>query len=447
MYSSRKRKYDNVFNEAYNFATKANQAYNKYFSNTETQTGNPSSKKGSAASDASLAKFGKTRYKKNLEMMYARQGFVTKREGSGTVSARDVAYVGHSSYAINDLMNTVWTSIVRKLFRKAGFDVDNPNTPLPDLTPWGPTVANTWRIVLARSSYNRTNGTAVPVPDQNNFEYNVVATDTLITLGNQLATACTNFFGISGSSAFNLNQNPIYLQLLYQPAGDAGYTPMAMLNLLDETIHIYGKSHLFIQNRTRGEGVTAGEETIDTDVTTRMPLIGKRMNFKHGCPIARNDQVQALCYVDVVHGLCGVGTENVIGAAPTPLREIPNPGVFKNLDKFIGISLQPGQIKSGTVYHQWKGTLMQMYKIFRNDAGSIAPARQGTLDGIFKMQYMPGSSELYALEEPLNMTSTVSIRIAYEYNREIGAFSVTHKKKAPLANFNQTVGTLVVAST
>lgn len=371
----------------------------------------------------SVNKFKKPKKKVTIEEKFGRTGYVQKHEVSGTQSGTDCVYIGHSSYCIDDLQTVIWGCLVRKLFKKAGIDLESTSAVIPGFAGnffEGDTAQ--WRIQLARL-----NKLSVS-PNANNFQYDILATDSIRTVASQLVSASVPMYGTQGASATNQNTEPLFLNLYVLDTSTINtFKLKASMNLVNEIIHIYGKSTLKIQNRTTAVGDGA------TDVVTRNPLVGRRYHFNSGVPHQRNADIIGICYMSTEEGIMSKNQSaiNVTGGREPPVRS-----VFTNCTKHVGVKIDPGEIKYGSVYHTWSGTLLKYYKHFRRDTSAESDPAPGFQSRLY---YYPGKSEMYALEDSINLNNDVTISVAFEVQREVGAYSRTIKKSAILADYRQTL--------
>jgi len=366
----------------------------------------------------SLGKFSSKKKKASAskEALYSKTGYVIKRETNGEIAGESLVFLTHSSYVIDDLFKATWGAIIRKLFKKAGYEIDSIET-LPGRTPTdADSNTDIWKIVLERKSREG-------APD-NNFILTTGTTATLKSVAADVFSGTVAWFGSQGATATNSNTEVTYIYL-YDNTKSAGEDrPLSSINLMNEKVMCYGKSNMTIQNRT---ATTAGQ---DADTVNQLPMIGKRYFFNTGVPQNRVPDVGPMCKMNFENGIF-VGNNAFLVSS---LREPPVATAFRNIKGYNGVKIMPGEMKYGKVYHEWKGTLQEMYKKFRRDTSIDLDPGAPFYSAIY---YHPGTSELYALEHSINLTADSDLKAAFEVQHEIGVMLKTSKKRSLLSEYNQ----------
>lgn len=373
----------------------------------------------SRGSYGTLGKFSrKLRKKLNYEEQYAKTGAVVKRETSGTVQGIHWAMASHSVYAIDDVTNAIWSAVLRKLFKKAGIEIDSLYQTLPGTAtdPLNGNASQTFRVVLGRIDKTRP---LVMVPNYTAITPGV--TSNLYDLAKLCSSNAVTMYGREG--AFNSNaNNEIFYIFLYtlDAGGDAKLS--SSINLQNEIVTIYGKSQLKIQNRTTTDADG------DIDVVTRMPIIGKRYVFNSGVPSARLQEVQGLCQMSFEQG-CLTGSQVYVkgeGRLEPPLKT-----AFRNCKGANGVKLEPAEIKGGSIFHTWTGSIFTFYKVFRRDTSQNQIDPPTTFQSA--IYYYPGKSEMYIFEDTIDLASDANVTLAFEIQKEVGAKLRTLKKRSMLS--------------
>lgn len=339
---------------------------------------------------------------------YQSKGYLLNSEIFGRVDDADCVYVGHSTYDLNGLSQVISCSIIRKLFKKAGFDTDLPDQELP---LFAFNNADGFRVQWERIALN---GTIVTTSYVTVDGDNIRSVASASLLANQIREAME-----ANDSVNRGDFDRIALYSSDRNGLDTNWRLAAELSLKREVLDIYVKSELTVQNRTKS--ATTGNTS--TDSVDNQPLKGYMYEFTGGVPTMKTMGRNGLNRIPVN----GVVLVQAVDTNPAPLyREPPVPKTFSNCYKSSYCKLDPGSLKKTVIYSKWRG-------YFNNLIGGKL---KSVTDGI-SMTYAPGKAQMLALEERLNSGSTNLITVNYEAQRSIGAVLYTTKQPVMLADFAQ----------
>lgn len=349
---------------------------------------------------------------------YSSSGYVLHKEVFGSVSDPHCIYLGHTTFNINEIAEVVGKALLRKLFRKGGFNPDTPEQEIPG------------------EDYNNSTGyriemiTKTPAGVSTVFTYTLGNDQNINTIYNSWATLSNTLLSaMSGTATNKIERIALYT------ADDTGagnlYRFKTELNMQREVVQIAVTSKMVIQNRTLGAAATTG----DADRTDNQPLQGTRYQFVGGAPKTKG---MGNAVMDSVN-------QNSLTTTPSPVQpimtyrsqELPIPRLFQtpppvkwfgNVTKSSKVKLQVGEIKTSYITSYWRGYVNNM------------------LHGKFKVElagtwqtFMPGKCELFALEEVLNSGSGNPILASYECNRYVMGKLVTTKAPIMLPDYQEYV--------
>lgn len=360
-------------------------------------------------------KFAK-KFKRTKKNNYREKGFVHTAEIHGTISDPDCTYIGQSSYSGYQILEIICQCLLKKLFAKTGFICKDVTQTLPYFSDGN--VSNLWRIRFVR--LNREDGSL------DNQDYTTSSNVSIYTLVGDKSTGTAPLWPgfvnsmlafmtgeyASGTSALNV-QEPYRLEL-YREEGNVGvfYQAEAAIELTMEQIHIYSKSDLKVQNRT----LAADNSTDATDVSNN-PIIGYEYRFSSGSPRCKDGTSGHLSSVLEPSGIITARSAQMSSA----FKEPPPANAFWNCTSSARVKLDPGQIKKSSLWHSSKMPLLAFMKKCNFSVGTN-----------LKQISLFGKSSLLALEDIINVNAANNISIAYEINREFGAYLTTHYKNSSL---------------
>lgn len=403
-------------------AAKARQISNRRVTKTATGRSTTSARMGSGQY---VGKFKKATKKKDTWSTHLSKGFCNVDEINGTVSDANCVYVGHSTVSSVQTFELVSQVILRKVFEKVGrLNIVDVKRHLLGFQGF----ATGYRLELV--FVNTVTGAITST------SYDTIATESIYTiLGDNANAVAANWPGwanlwlpyIRGSGGANPPTSiPTELRLYRQEniSGASSYLGAGSIDLGNEKIHYKSVSAIKIQNRTQTGSGSSEAEAVDSN-----PLIGIHYTFKSAAPIIKAlgavSQNRSYLFTSIGSGnACMVarGGQFPVGSV---FNEPIEPRSFTNLKGSNKVQLNPGNIKSSKLYYSVTMSLNRFMKSLNDE-----------VDG-GKTINVPGSFEMYALEDIINIDSSVNIKIAYEVNRKMGCSLTTHKRTIAQGLFTQ----------
>ncbi len=340
------------------------------------------------------------------------KGYLQSYEEHGTLTDPRCVHIGHSTHNLRWFPGVIAKALLRRVISKAGFEVDDQEKVLPF------TYSNTnngWVFVL----YGVNEGTGAI---QESDRWNCDGTDTLETLaskpsatgGPSLFSLFTNIMtGSTVSNLFNLARFDMMVQ--DNSTFTAPLRLQASLNLNNHKLVIMSKSSITIQNRSKG--ATSGD--IDATAVDNQPLKGYMYQFGNGQVATK--QVGTLWNKGAVtatglikHVSADFENSGSNGYVSFSWREPQPPAIFRNVKGSTRVSLQPGDIKKGTVTSMYRGYFNDVLAKIRNRTNT--PANTSVFGPVL------GKSQLFSLEEVINTGDINQIVVQYETDKHIGCY-------------------------
>ncbi len=360
-------------------------------------------------------------------LKYARNGFVDTQEVSGIVNDPDCVYLTHSAIEFDYQLGMIARCLIRKMLKKVLNVSPGTEDEALDIDP----------TVVSASGLRFE---CVEIDVVSGIKYytfwDSVAGSTIATLAdninfvNLLRRQSTGIWmdSISATEGSNISNARKWIEFNCYQRGYASANPddLMLRHRLDmelETVHLYVKSSMKIQNRTR-----AADGSTDAQDVANNPIVGYKYDFKSGVPQCKVDGAYLL------NSVRGVGAVNVIRAAQLPnvFKEPPLGSVFSNVKKAVKVRMQPGDIKEGSINYKVNMKLLQFLRKLHRRVSYYS----GTPSDYIQMDSI-GPSQMYAFEDVINVNALELIQIGYEVNREIGMYITSGRKTVSLGKFQQ----------
>lgn len=340
-------------------------------------------------------------FKKGTRKGAKRAGMFTTchtQEVSGTVTDANCCYLIHGSGNSSVVVRYLCTEMIRKVMARAGFVVHSENETFQS------NAANTEGFTLRLFGQNNDSNTNIVV---NTYVFGPSVTLNVVT--NFFVNAFENYSAGYGLSDSN---NAVELTQFCLFDNKTSDSLVATVDLREEVVTLYSKSHLKVQNRT-----LSGDGTASTDNVNANPLQGYIYNFS-GIPKAKPKNMFAFNRMLDGNGVTLIKSADFAATLPE-LREPPLPRTFWNCYKSGKIRLDPGQIKEGIVAHKLKGNILKILRkiAYETTAGDTFLIRS------------PFRHQMVALEEVINVDPEESITISYEIDRKLYIKSSTKRIK------------------
>ena len=350
---------------------------------------------------------------------YQAQGVVFTKEVYGKVTSPDCIYICHSTYDQEQLSRTIALCILRKLFKKAGYDP----TSTKEAMPMKDFMADSAEVRFQITTEDIDTGTLT------NYAYDTDATDSLDTIvGATFVGQGFSFFDYinlimaqNDTSTYTiLNSVRLFTKDNYGPVVTVSdWRLKTNLNMKNEIMKIYSHSRLVVQNATKG----AASGSADDTAVDAQPLTGYFYQFAGGAPASKQRDNTGLSRLRSF-GLQLHRAQDL--SPPEDFKEPPLPATFNNCYKASAIGLEPGTMKRADLTSTWSGYFNNI--LF----GSLTQKRGASLQ--FNT---PGKSQLIALEEALNSGSTNLITTSYQSEKKMGVMLITGPKPIMIAKHEE----------
>jgi len=339
-------------------------------------------------------------------------------EVSGVISDKDCVYITHVACDTYQLIEEIVKVCIRKLFERAGMVLrDNREIISGENLADG----SGFRIELISENldssdsvrsvmvgYDTADGTTIAIAANAFFSAFLSISSTLQTLPG------------AGSDA---NGNVLSKFILWETTAVPTKRLAAELDLKNIEIDLFSKSELKFQNRSR-----SGDGTEQIDNVNNNPLVGYMYNFR-GIPKTRMHGPGALQSIPSNRGVQLVRASQLNANNSANFKEPPRSGDFINCTGKKKIYLNPGQVKSTTIYTQKSMGLYKLLKALKYHAGEVADAYQ-SFYSIFPTQ-------MIALEDVINVDLTEKIEVAYEVDRKLSVGCRVKRTHMNIRNFFQ----------
>lgn len=341
------------------------------------------------------------------------KGFLQSYEEHGTLVDPNCVHIGHSTHNQKWFPSVIAKALLRAVLSKAGFEVDDQEKVLPlsyDQSGLG------WVFVLY--GVNESTGAI-----QECERYNCSATDTLETMSTKLGAASggpslvTLLQTIMNGNTYSNLFNWARLDLMFTDSFQTGsfLRLAASLNLNNHKLVIMSKSSIVIQNRSKG--ATSGD--IDSHAVDNQPLKGYMYQFSNGQVATKQvgtlwnkGSLSSTGLIKKVAAdfLIAVGN----GYISNSWKEPQPPAIFRNVSGSTRLSLQPGDIKKGTITSYYTGYFNDVLGKIRDR--SNFPVNNAIFGPVL------GKSQLFSMEEVINTGTQNQIVVQYETDKHIGAY-------------------------
>lgn len=358
------------------------------------------------------------------------RGYQLTDEIHGVVTDPDCVYVGHATWNREKYARCIVGGLIRKLFKKAGFDISNSTAPLihsEDGT--GPT------NVEYQIEFQTINPDDAAVSHMTVAIDNADSLEDVVEMGSFMRTFFQTYFGLGTAN------DPYRLILSVKDTtsiSPPGYVfrPLSQLNLQHEHMTMYVQSTMKVQNRTLGAMATDGA----ADRVDAQPLNGRLYSYKNADPRLTFLQNQVIPAGDGTFRLNRVPEDGLFllrcPQLATNFKNPPLPKVFANINSAGFVSLEPGAIKQTSIHYKFSGKLVNVLKTMRpTSAGTfpLPPIGESGFSGV------RGKCVIIGLQERLATNSTNLVTVSYERELKMGCFFTTHTPPTLISTFTQDI--------
>lgn len=389
-------------------------------SQTQTQKKKRKTKAAGRRGGVFTGYFSKPRnFRKNPVEKFAK-GALRSQEVTGTITDPNIVYLAHSTICFDQALACVVQAVIRRvLYELLSIDVADP------LTSISPSNTNTTTPIL------QLNYTA------NGSNFNVQHFMTPTTSINSIVTTfAPTFRQFAQGGAPNSSDNAVELMNIEylinkQDSTGSNLANIGTFSFSDYKVHFFSTSSIKIQNRTVGADGSADAENVSST-----PVVGTQITFKGAVPKPRgpwapfDGDTKLFNTMDFETGV------NLIRGAQlsNEFNDRPLPSFFGNATKSSQIRLDPGEIKQDKYTNSYNMGLLYFLKKLRFNKGDATAAASAIAQNLY---YGIGTSTMYAIEEVINVSSTQNIRLAYEVQRNVGAYLTRIKPRSTVATFTQ----------
>lgn len=377
--------------------------------------------------------------KKNLKPNVLRsKGYESKVETYGAITDAHCVYLKHSSFHIEHIAETISAALIRKLFKKMGYDIPDMDIILSGVGPGTPD-ASKYRLLFQTIDPASTTGLV------DFYAFTFAATDTLADVARNVSSPKTLYNYLVG---YMLDKNDVEaLSLELQVSDNSGspgpnFITFARIDMQNEYLYLNVRSVLRMQNRTLAPAGTEGQDTARlTDVVDNQPLSGKVFTFKHGDPRLRyGSQPPLISQGGVSFGsgdTAQIGGVNWTGfdliratTLPNKYEEPPNKDHFVNCVSAKKFVLNVGACMQTGLSWRVHGRFTNVLKKFKPQRGTTSIT---SLDRVFKIA---GKSQLVCMEEFIRTENANTVKVGYEREYSCAASLVTKPKSSMSTKFS-----------
>lgn len=379
---------------------------------------------------------------KNLTT-FLKNGYHITKEDHGVVSDSDCVYIYHSNYRRYEISKVLTGALLRKLFRKGGMEIDNLQTELPLYD-----IANSdgFRITFTLKNPIDQTYASNDYITVNNESFDRIVTEMCVAGGGRIGDYMQNF--MANSTFAELYKFCLYIS--DRNGLDTNWRLISELNLENEKVELVLSSKLVVQNRTKGSGAPAEDANIER--VDNQPVKGMIYEFGNADPRLKSSAIigggvdnneDFLINTGSLVGIRTFGGTQMVGPGGGQyMREPPAPKLWKNIAKVSKVKLEPGEMKSTTVYNNYSNNLQVILRKLRAQLFGTGPGNMGIgYRGITSC-----SSQIIAMEEVLRTPGDNLILSQWENEFKCGAYCITKKKfgvlttdmivpSAPIAQF------------
>lgn len=348
--------------------------------------------------------------------MCKKKGYHVTLECFGSVSDPNAVYLQHSTWDSKWYAHSFVGAALRKLFKKAGIDVNDKNEIIP-LT--GSTDSR--NFIIEYYTQNPSTGAvavvgAVTTPTD--------SLDKLIDTTVLMIKVQVELYFNKGTDAMPYSLM-LYSSDIKQTDPTFLYEPrlMSRLDLSNEIVTFFAVSDIKVQNRTAADSESGTH--YDADRVDAQPLFGSIYDFP----------------ADPKMKLIGINNPNSIvlnGVPADGMRLIraqdftndsyqarPSATQWTNCTGRTNVVLQPGNIKKGGCYIKITGRLVNLFAKMRHEGGDA------------KLHGVRCKSQYYIFEECIRSVSTNNIKVQYERKLRVGCMLKTVPHDVPLQSYVQ----------
>lgn len=319
-------------------------------------------------------------YKKSIMEKGAMQN--TEVSGVLTNTTGLPLYIGHATNPTEISWQMMWKAIIKKLYYRMGLIVTNMDT-----VPYGINDNDKFDLEL-KTNYETGTGQTV------------LSYVKSLALPGSINDVAENF----ANQTSGLGNQIQLIRILFLPVNAATKVKLHHMDLKNARIHMYSKSTLLLQNRTKAADDDDNVERVDA-----VPVVGKVYSGNGtGTQMKIDSYAKSEFVANHATGLIKVKPAS--SNEWRPLYEPPDASMFAQVKGQGKIHMDPGQMKSSSIKVTKTISVNSFVRQLLNVTNTIHFSRFGQF-------------KFYGFEKQIDaFVNSTNIAIAYENNTEIGCY-------------------------
>lgn len=372
--------------------------------------------KGSGGARGSIGPMIKSRAPRDMFARYNRDGIVYNDEQYGIKSDSKCVYLESTVVTPIVVIRVIVKALLRRLFEKAGINISSVNEIISTAAFHVGAGSSTAFVFL--SQYNSDN-----LSGWSNVTHTMSSVSTLETVADAFYQTFYDY-----SSGFDNASGAGNVKNLLKPMTFSFIVSGTTLSQIDITaayVDIMARNVFKVQNSTEAySAISTEDEDEVADNVASVPLQGKCYRF-NGLPRTKLHNSRDLPRDNNMFGEFPVDKmiKLITGSVIlTEFQEPPGPQSFWNCNSCTNIRINPGEIRTYTLYYKSKRVnLLEYLKRFRLEYSTVT---SGYATATFPLPVC-----LIGLEEVIQSTSINPLRVRYEAEGKIGARIIFKKSK------------------
>lgn len=349
---------------------------------------------------------------------YTKAGIVQHRENSEQVFMDNVAYVGATSFNVEEILTECCIALLRRLFRTEGpWQQDFLDADTSIVTNATSNIAWDFHFRQVRDpsiTITRTAGNGANLPFVNWF----TTATSLYDAGLQLAAHVRALWVTMGYESYSLFK----VTMTSRITATNQIMVYKEMDIEDWKYKCFSNLSMKIQNGTVSDGGDGDRFNVASN-----PLNGVLYRFKDMTPEVKDylppgqNWGQNLCELRSDNSGLIIPNTAVVGQPVDGWNNLPLKSMFKNCQSAMVVRLEPGHIKFTTLRFKFTGTMVKLLRGIFGRADAQPGNTRNNKDDLF------GTSFLFAFEKTLR-TGATSVILNYMFEVTSGAAVYPAKK-------------------
>lgn len=349
-----------------------------------------------------------------------RKGSVLKLERGGAFSDQQCCYIGHSTTAFNQILQSMARTLVKELFRQKG----------ESFSSWDETYENNL-ATMSKIEYTFYERHLDPL----------VNTVNLLTGINPTYEEIATQIKSSLQATFNSFQKVIFVKFSLKndlTPGSNIWTNVGTIEMKQFMIHFDIVSKLNIQNVTLAGTGTTGDQELATEIRNN-PLRGKSYDGPGNGFIPKYRQAAPTFWSEgfVADGAAGILLKKATDVGLAEFQKPPNGSFFDRCNKTSFVNLIPGAIKSSSIRFKKSIAWNTFSQKYAEELLNVNSSNTRTYFGVCRM---------FAFEKQLDARGENPVKISYEFNLNMSVSYKYRPKTLVMAIIDSTTVAVVPAS-